>query len=276
MTVRTRGLPPGWYPDTASGVERALSGFHSSMARGTALACMAPHAGWYYSGAIAARAIAELDPRAETVVVFGGHLHGGSAPLLATEDGFQTPLGDIHADAELREALSSAISCGVDHDADNTVEVMLPMIRSMFPSARLLWMRLGAGIPSYQTGKTVAAIALRLGRKTVAIGSTDLTHYGPNYGFQPHGGGESAVEWVRSVNDAAFLKAVLEGDGQTALDRAIKDSSACSPGAALGAMGFASELGATSSALLAYGTSADIAKASSFVGYGAVAWSRPG
>jgi MEMO1 family protein len=276
MTLRTRGLPPGWYPDAAPVIERTLSGFLSGFARGTALACVAPHAGWYYSGAIAARAIAELDPRADVVVVFGGHLSGGSAPLLATEDGFQTPLGDIPADAELREAVASAIPCGVDRNADNTVEVMLPMIRFLFPSARVFWMRLGAGIASYQTGKTVAAIAGRLGRKTVAIGSTDLTHYGPNYGFQPHGGGEAALEWVRSVNDAAFLNALLEGDGQAALDRAVKDSSACSPGAAIGAMGFAAELGAASSVLLAYGTSADIAKASSFVGYGAVAWSRPG
>jgi MEMO1 family protein len=151
---------------------------------------------------------------------------------------------------------------------------MLPMVRSLFPQARLLWMRLGASVASYEMGMKVAEIARGLGRAAVAIGSTDLTHYGPNYDFEPHGTGIQAVEWVKTVNDAAFLKAVLACDGNEAIGRATVDYSACSPGAAVGAMGFAAALGASSSELLAYGTSADIAFSTSFVGYGAIAWRK--
>jgi AmmeMemoRadiSam system protein B len=120
----------------------------------------------------------------------------------------------------------------------------------------------------------VAELARGLGRAAVAIGSTDLTHYGPNYDFEPHGSGTQAVEWVKTVNDAAFLRAVLACDGSGAIERATADSSACSPGAAVGAMGFAAALGASSAALIAYGTSADIAFSTSFVGYGAIAWRK--
>ncbi len=275
MTIRNRGLPPGWYPDSRALVERAVSGFLAGVARGAAAACMAPHAGWYYSGPIAAKAIAALDPQAETVVVFGGHRPARTVPLLALEDGFETPAGTVSADLELRAAVAADLPSAEDRWVDNTVEVMLPMIRVLFPASRVLWLRVAADVSSWETGKTVAAAAGRLGRRAVAVGSTDLTHYGPNYDFQPRGTGKEALEWVRTVNDAAFLRAVLAGDPGAAIARAEEDSSACSAGAAVAAMGFAAACGAVSGDLLAYGTSADVSPATSFVGYGAVAWTKP-
>jgi AmmeMemoRadiSam system protein B len=108
----------------------------------------------------------------------------------------------------------------------------------------------------------------------VILGSTDLTHYGENYGYCPAGGGEKALAWVRDVNDAAFIAAVKTGQPQTILDRAEADRSACSAGAVLGALGFVEEAGGAKAELLAYGTSADGAGEipDSFVGYGALCW----
>ena len=237
---------------------------------------MAPHAGWYYSGSTAAKAIAALDPQAETVVVFGGHRPARAVPLMALEDGFETPAGTVSADLELRAAIAAALPSVEDRWVDNTVEVLLPMIRVLFPASRVLWLRVGADLSSWEIGKTVASAAARLGRRVVAVGSTDLTHYGPNYDFQPQGMGKAALEWVRTVNDAAFLQAILACDPGAAIERAEGDSSACSAGAAVAAMGFAAANGATSADLLAYATSADVSPATSFVGYGAVAWTKPG
>jgi AmmeMemoRadiSam system protein B len=78
---------------------------------------------------------------------------------------------------------------------------------------------------------------------------------------------------VREITDRRFIDAVLEGDPKTVLLRAEEESSACSAGAVLGAMGFAR--GATAE-LLAYGTSADMnddaGVPDSFVGYAAITW----
>ncbi|MDR3167291.1 MAG: AmmeMemoRadiSam system protein B, partial [Treponema sp.] len=95
-------------------------------------------------------------------------------------------------------------------------------------------------------------------------------------GFSPRGRGKKALDWVRDINDAAFIQAVLEGDADKVLRRAEGDRSACSAGAVLGTMGFARAAGVNKARLLAYGTSADAGSADevpdSFVGYGALGW----
>ncbi len=157
-----------------------------------------------------------------------------------------------------------------DRFADNTVEIHLPVVKYLFPDARLLWVRLPADASSLEFGRILAETAEGLGRRTVAVGSTDLTHYGPNYGFAPMGSGKAALAWVREVNDRAFLDAVLAFDAEGVLFRGEEKRAACSTGAVLGAMGYALSRGASVSRLAAYGTSADCSPGPSFVGYGAV------
>jgi AmmeMemoRadiSam system protein B len=240
---------------------------------------MAPHAGWFYSGAIAARAISSLDRDADTVAVIGGHLPAGLPPLFAEEDGVITPLGTMEIDREFREILIKELGGSGDPYQDNTVEIQLPMAAYFLPRARLLWLRLPAEGTSFETGNRIAQIGMALKRKIVLIASTDLTHYGRNYGFMPHGAGEKALEWVKKVNDARFLEAVEAGDPGMVLEYAERKKAACSAGAVLGALGFAEAWGLDQGRLLAYGTSADFmdddsAPPDSFVGYGAIAWYR--
>jgi AmmeMemoRadiSam system protein B len=275
MNIRDYSLPAGWYPRDRDEIDRFLSGFDSGPAR--AGAAIAPHAGWFFSGRIAARAVSALDRQAETVVVIGGHLPAGSPPLCAMEDAARTPLGTMRIDAELREALRGELAGREDRYRDNTVEVLLPMARFFFPEALLLWLRLPADSSAFAAGAAIAQTAERLGRKAVVLASTDLTHYGSNYGFTPRGGGPEALQWMREVNDARFIEAVEAGKPETVLERAGREQSACSAGAVLGALGFAQKSGLPAARLLEYGTSADALAAESaespesFVGYAAFA-----
>jgi AmmeMemoRadiSam system protein B len=178
-------------------------------------------------------------------------------------------------DRDLGAAISQTLGCKPDRYADNTVEVLAPMARYLFPGAKLLWLRFPADKSAFDAGREIARIAQKLGRKLVVLGSTDLTHDGENYQFAPQGEGEKALVWVREVNDARFIAAVKSGDPEAILRRAEEDRSACSAGAVLGALGFARERGAANAELLAYGTSADQSPGevpSSFVGYGAFCW----
>jgi AmmeMemoRadiSam system protein B len=183
-------------------------------------------------------------------------------------------------DAELRDAFMDSLGGSADRYADNTVEVQLPLVRYFFPQARLLWLRLGAGMEAFRAGQELARIAKNLGRKLAVLGSTDLTHYGPNSDFSPKGPGAVALQWVREVNDAAFIQAVLSEKAGGILARAESDRSACSAGAVLGALGFAQTQGAAAPELLGYATSAEAGSGGisdsdapdSFVGYGAFAW----
>jgi len=273
MQIREYSLPMGWYPRTAAEVSLFLTDFRP--AGPFSRAVVAPHAGWYYSGRVAARAVSRLAPDAETVIVIGGHL-SDSQPLFAMEDAVRTPCGPMPIDEQLRGVLLKNLDGREDRYRDNTVEVLLPMVRFFFPKARLLWLRLGAQSASFTAGKIIAREAANLNRKVNVIASTDLTHYGASYGFMPQGRGEAALRWVRETNDAAFIKAVESGNSVEVLRRAERDSSACSAGAVLGAMGFAQEEGLGGARLLEYATSADVRDdegiPDSFVGYAAMAF----
>jgi AmmeMemoRadiSam system protein B len=279
MNLRESFLPTGWYPRDSGEISRFLSGMAALKGLGKAVAAIAPHAGWRYSGKIAARATAALGGNVHTLVVIGGHLPAGYPPLFAMEDAVSTPLGAMAINAALRAALIAELGGKEDRYPDNTVEVLLPMARFFFPDAALIWMRLPAELRSFEAGKAIAAIANDQQCAVAALASTDLTHYGRTYGFTPQGTGPEALRWVKEVNDRRFIDAVLSGDPAAALERAEEESSSCSAGAVLGAMGFASARELGNARLLEYGTSIDSVGGGSgegpidtLVGYAAMAW----
>ena len=270
MIVREPCLPPGWYPGQKAKIEEFLAPFSQSA---HSQAAIAPHAGWFYSGLPAAMAVSSLDREAGTVAVIGGHLPAGMPVLAAEEEGARTPFGIMKIDTELRDEFSKSVSARPDRYRDNTVEVLLPMVHYFFPHSQLLWLRFPAEISSFDAGKLLAGAANRLGRRLAVLASTDLTHYGDNYDYSPMGRGKAALDWVKNVNDAAFISAVLEGDPSGALKHAEDHYSSCSAGAVLGAMGFCSASGKFNARLLDYRTSADVADdgiPDSFVGYAAI------
>lgn len=275
MQIRDYSLSAGWFPRDSADVTEYLSKFDTTGGNLSCWAAIAPHAGWYYCGHLAAHAIASLNRDAETVIVLGGHLGEGSSLLFAMEDAVRTPFGNMPIDIELRCALRKELGGAEDRYRDNTIEVLLPMVHYFFPEAKLVWLRLPSEINSLETGKCISQITAKLNRKVNVIGSTDLTHYGANYGFSPQGGGKEAMRWVRDVNDAGFIQAVEAGDSGEVLYRAEHNFAACSAGAVLGTMGFAEAQGLAGAKLLGYATSADAAAdgsgnvPDSFVGYAA-------
>ena len=282
MAIRRRGLPRGWYPDDGDSLRELVASWEGMAAapRPGALAAVAPHAGWAFSGRIAAIALSSLLPASkdasspETLVVFGGHLPPGAAALAARESAYETPLGPIPADLELLSALETSLggpaALESDVDVDNTVEVLLPLVAAILPGRRVLWLRAPNDRSSIELGEAVCAAAASLGRSVLGLGSTDLTHYGPNYGFSPKGRGREAEAWVRDTNDRRFIEALLALDGAEAVARGEAERSACSPGAAAAALAFARASGASRAELFAYATSLELRRDESFVGYAAL------
>jgi len=270
--LRKTSLPPGWHPQDPDEIVGFLSPFTGAAGVSPVRAAIAPHAGWLYSGKIAAKAIARLDRKIETIAIIGGHLPSGRQPLFAMESAVSTPLGRMEMDAELRSAMLMETGGLEDNIPGNTVEVILPMAHFFFPGASLLWMRLPDDPSSFDSGRRLAEAAERLGRSLAVVASADFTHYGRNYGFAPKGEGQQALRWVREVNDRRLIDAIKSGNPAETLERAREDRSSCSAGAVIGAMGFAQAAGLGSARLIEYGTSADAKCASmqrSFVSYAA-------
>ena len=110
------------------------------------------------------------------------------------------------------------------------------MVKYFFPQAKVLALRAPHSATAIELGQAVAAVAQELKVSILVFGSTDLTHYGPNYGFAPKGYGPEAVKWVKEVNDKKFIDQALKLDGPGMLKAAQQDQSACSAGGAVAAV----------------------------------------
>jgi AmmeMemoRadiSam system protein B len=235
-----------------------------------ALAGVAPHAGWAFSGSIACRVFQSISADTQTIVVVGGHLAPRSGLLAAFEEGFETPLGVLDSDLPLLEALRSRVSLREDRSEDNTVEVQLPLLKYLHPHAQALYLRASPSEEALELGAALAQAAGELNRRVAIVGSTDLTHYGSSYGFAPRGSGAEALKWVKEVNDRRIVDALLELELNKAIELANRERSACSVGGAVAAARFAAAVGSNRGELLEYKTSYDVSPGPFFVGYAGI------
>ncbi len=232
-----------------------------------AVSVIVPHAGWYFSGKIIFKTLLQLTEKPDLVIIIGGHLPPVSPVLYAPEDFFETPFGKVKSSVDFINNMMEITELEEDYSSDNSVEIVLPFIKYLFSSAELVWLRAGSGPEAIDLGTLIFEISKKMGLKTVVIGSTDLTHYGPGYRFTPRGHGEEALTWVKNTNDRRIIDKMINMDSSGVIDDADKHKSACSSGAAAAAIRFAELEGVQKGNVIDYATSYDITPSDSFVGY---------
>ncbi len=277
MRVQKASFAGSWYPGSADGCRKEIEHFVADaaiepVARSRRVGGIVPHAGWFFSGSIACNVIRSLrdEQSPDVIVIFGMHLHPSSPCYMLQEGEWETPLGNLTISKDLAAGLREQFDFDTESDAffhDNTIELQLPFIKYFFEDAYILPLGISPSERAIDIGKGVVETANRLGLKIKVIGSTDLTHYGPNYGFMPEGLGPTAEEWVRSQNDRKMIEAILFLQPADVLREAGAHQNACCSGAVAAAMAAASALGAESGEKIAYATSSDKNPGESFVGY---------
>ncbi len=275
MTTRPRILPVGWYPNSAEEckieIDRFLRDFNPP--NGEWRGGIAPHAGWYFSGKAAVRVISTIagSMRPDRIVIYGGHLNSGN-PIIYTEDAWDTPFGPQSLDSSFAEELISmreAVPAGRGF-SDNTVEVLLPIVRFFFPDVQVIAVHSPASENAVVLGAAVYTLLNEKGLSAVYMGSADLTHYGPNYGFSPKGSGVSAVKWVRDDNDRSVVDKALAMDAHGIIADARSKHNTCSAGPIASVVASVSKYGLQKGSLLEYYTSYDVMPSTSFVGYAGI------
>lgn len=278
MAVRRSDFAGSWYPGNESDCRKVIEELSNASIPCPSAAKkwfggIVPHAGWFFSGKIACNIIKCLknDFRPDTIVIFGKHLHPGSNNYIMKEGKWATPLGPLEIDQELAERLLAEFSFTVEsssrYEQDNTIELQLPFIKYFFPETKILPIGVPPTVASLKIGERVAEISQNMDRKTIVLGSTDLTHYGYNYGYTPKGVSEEAVEWVKNVNDKKVIDLMLAMDPEGVIRESLRDSNACCSGAAATAIAAAKKMGAEKGEKILYYTSYDIRPDNSFVGY---------
>ncbi|MDD5762563.1 MAG: AmmeMemoRadiSam system protein B, partial [bacterium] len=233
-----------------------------------------PHAGYIFSGQIAADAWRQAQGGEFDLVVILGTNH--TAPefrgvAVHPGTGFRTPLGVAEIDRGAAEALIAADpGCAFlpdVHKGEHSVEVQVPFAQVLFPKAKILPVVVGSPDPAVceRFGRALGTV-LR-GRKALVVASTDLSHY-------PSGKDADRVDRkvlaaVAGLDSAAFRAAIREE-----MSRGVPGLGTCACGEApvLAAMSAAKALGATRGVVVSYANSGDasIGDTNRAVGYGAV------
>lgn len=146
------------------------------------LALIAPHAGYVYSGQVAAYAYLLVQGKDyETVIIIApSHHYGFKGCSIYPKGGYETPLGTAKIDEPLASELSKASGFKYipeAHQMEHSVEVQIPFIQKTLPQAKIVPIVMG-----YQTKKTITTLANALakvlpGKKALVIASTDMSHY---------------------------------------------------------------------------------------------------
>lgn len=215
---------------------------------------VSPHAGYVYSGTVAANGFFEISSLDfQNVVMVGPNHYGiGKGVAIMRSGVWQSPLGDVEINSQLAEEIASRSATSdfsdSSHTKDHCLEVQIPFLQYIRQKIQIVPIVLIMQDidTAFDLGKAIAeTVSERAGESTLLIASSDLTHYEPN---------EDAHR-----KDNELIKTVLDLDVYkfySVLERL--NVSACGYGAIASIMVAAKSLGATKGELLRYATSGDV------------------
>jgi AmmeMemoRadiSam system protein B len=226
---------------------------------------VAPHAGYPYSGAIAAEGYRWLAGQGtpDAAVILGTNHSGWGSPIaVSAADGWRSPLGIAPAVTELRDAMQGIVPADeLCFQREHSQEVQLPFLQYVY-GATVPCLALSVGTHDAETLRGVAEGVSQIvaGRGVALIASSDFTHYEP----------QDAVE----RKDRAAIDLAVQGDVDGFLDLVARDRlTICGAGAIALLLLIGKLLKWAPGRLLAYGTSGDTTgDRSSVVGYATMAW----
>jgi AmmeMemoRadiSam system protein B len=267
--VRRSAIAGSWYPGAASPLKSTVDGYLDQVEKldlgGDLIGLIAPHAGYMYSGQVAAFAYRQLHGRDFHRVVVISPMHRAYLGRFAATDKayYETPLGLVKVDGAALQSLSEKIEISAaDYDTEHSLEIQLPFLQRLLPDFELLPIMMGAqDLASCQS--LAKAVAQTVGAptsattKTLLVASTDLSHF--------------HTQHQAKVLDQVFLNDVEAFDAEKlARDLASGDTEACGGGPVVTVMLAAQRLGANRAQILKYATSGDVTgDYSNVVGYAA-------
>jgi len=235
---------------------------------GQIIALISPHAGYIYSGPVAAYGYKTISSRKyDTIIIIGPSHHISFDGVSVLEKGFyQTPLGRVEIDSEfvtdLKKFKKGLIYFQPQaYEAEHSVEVQIPFLQRTLKDFKIVTLILGSH--NYKTCKDLSAALVsairKSGKKVLIIASTDLSHY---YSY------DDAV-----LKDQVTLSELLNFDAERFTEKVSKgECELCGAAPVLATLFASKELGANKIAVLKYANSGDTAgDKSRVVGYGSLA-----
>ena len=282
--VRAPAVAGRFYPGRAEELLREVREFTSTgktpveTGRIAAIGCVAPHAGYIYSGGVAGAVYSRLKIPERCVILCPNHTGKGRPLAIMANTTWQTPLGEVAADAEMGARLLRRFPAlqedSAAHRAEHAIEVQLPFLQAQQPELNIVPIAIGTSDFDVLRGLGEALADVIADRhpedrheedqdeerpeKTLIIASSDMNHY------------ESDA--ITRVKDHKAIERVLAMDARGLWEVVMnEDISMCGFGPTIVMLTAAKILGATSATLVKYATSGDVSgDYASVVGYAGI------
>lgn len=276
-TVRPYLKTGNWYPANSWMLQRTLKAAFENVSPsvdGTVRGLVLPHAGYAYSGNVAAHGVSLLKEQHVTRVILLGvaHRSGFDGACVSGYQRNRTPLGDIPLDRPVIDKLAQHPLFKQDDRImvmEHSIENQLPLLQYVLGDTGWKAVPILIGrLDPVSARRIAAAILPHMDAHTVVVASSDLTHHGPAYGFTPYT--TDVVQNVRQL-DHGFLAHVVAMDLDGMMDyRKETGITVCGIGPLQILMRLMKELDVTGS-LLGYTNSGELDdSADMVVGYGSV------
>lgn len=266
-SVRNPVAAGQFYPGSAQELKQQIAAFINKEAKKRdCIACVLPHAGYIYSGLVAAETISCVNIKENVILLGPNHTGRGAAFGIMSSGSWKTPLGETKINNRLARAILERAPLLKDdllaHSEEHSLEVELPFLQYLRKDCTIIpIVFLTNEFESLkQVGRQIASAVrdLKIQDKILVIASTDLTHYESQ---------ESA-----QMKDREVIGAILALDE----DRLVKkiqqlNISMCGYAPVIAMISLAKALGAKGAELVKYQTSGDATQDySSVVGYAGI------
>ena len=216
-----------------------------------ALGCIAPHAGYMYSGHVAGAVFARIEVPRCCIVMCPNHTGMGRALAIMSEGAWQTPLGEVPIDSELAATLKAVYprleEDSAAHRAEHACEVELPFLLLRQPNLRFVPIALGTSRFDIleSLGRALADVISAQTDPILIVASSDMNHYESDAVTRAKD--HRAIERILSLDPRGLFEVVTQ-----------QNISMCGFGPAVAMLTATRQLGAKTADLVKYATSGDI------------------
>jgi AmmeMemoRadiSam system protein B len=263
ISVRRSAIAGAWYPGTAPALRQTIQRFFSSVEKpavaGEVVALLSPHAGYAYSGPVAAYAYRAVQGETFDRVVVAGPLHRGipgarlEPVMTSAEAAYETPLGEVPLDRPFLNALARRFPIAVvAGDQEHSLEIQLPFLQEALGRFAVAPLILAEAPDEEESlarclalGEAVAATARAAAGRTLLVASSDLAHLDDYRLVVAYD--KVLEELIAAFDLEGLIEALVAGRCY-----------ACGGAAIVAVMAAARALGAARAQVLRYATSGDV------------------
>lgn len=265
VKIRPAYVAGQFYPDEQKSLKKEIERLiDKNAAKEDVIACVLPHAGYIYSGKVAAETVSRINIKDKIILLGPNHTGYGADFSIMTEGAWLTPLGQVNIDSLLAKTLLKKSrhlqEDASSHEEEHSLEVELPFLQYFKKDFEIIPIAFKSDNLKalIEVGSEIAKCIEEIKDKVLIVASSDMTHY--------------EAQANAEKKDKEAIKAILELDEDNLFQKINElDISMCGYAPVIAMISAAKNLGAKQGKLIKYQTSGDVTQDfESVVGYAGI------